>query len=311
MTTGGPFSRRRLATSIEALDNTLAMTVPFITGQRLFVCSEIGTDSATNGTTPTAPLATLGYALSLLPDPEGSSAYESHAIICMSGHAETVSGAAYISCAKKNVQVIGLGTGRGRPTFTWTATASQIILTGTNIRFQNICFDLTGIDAVVAGFLADAANDLQFIDCDFITNSDTAGVVSAVTIGTTTACDRVKFIGCRFYGPATNSGTTTTAQITLTKGVDYEIRDCYFTGKMTQAITNGAAILRGWIHDNVFVVATGTKAINMHASSTPMISNNRINVPSGTAPIVAAAGFVAGNIYSAAAGVTAGTASTI
>ena len=59
------------------------------------------------------------------------------------------------------------------------------------------------------------------------------------------------------------------------------------------------------------VVGTGTKAISVAAASTPFISNNRINVPSGTTPIIAAAGFVAGNIYSAAAGVTAGTAVTI
>jgi hypothetical protein len=74
---------------------------------------------------------------------------------------------------------------------------------------------------------------------------------------------------------------------------------------MTQAILNATAVLRGLIDNNRFVVATGTVAITMHSSSTPFISNNRINVPSGTAPIVAAAGFVAGNVYSAAAGVTA------
>jgi hypothetical protein len=70
---------------------------------------------------------------------------------------------------------------------------------------------------------------------------------------------------------------------------------------MTQSILNATTLLRGLIDNNRFVVATGTKAISVAAASTPFISNNRINVPSGTAPIVAAAGFVAGNIYSAAA----------
>ena len=85
----------------------------------------------------------------------------------------------------------------------------------------------------------------------------------------------------------------------------------YFTGKMTQAILNATAVLRGLIDNNRFVVATGTVAITLHASSTPFITNNNINVPSGTAPITAAAGFVSRNSYSAAAGVTAGTAVTI
>jgi hypothetical protein len=64
------------------------------------------------------------------------------------------------------------------------------------------------------------------------------------------------------------------------------------------------------IDNNRFVIGTGTVAITMAAASTPFICNNNINVPSGTAPIVAAAGFVSRNSYSAAAGVTAGTAST-
>ena len=75
---------------------------------------------------------------------------------------------------------------------------------------------------------------------------------------------------------------------------------------MTQAILNvTGTVLRGLINANVFVIATGTKAISVAAASTPMISNNAINVPSGTAPVIAAAGFVANNSYSAAAGVTA------
>ena len=80
---------------------------------------------------------------------------------------------------------------------------------------------------------------------------------------------------------------------------------------MTQAILNSTTVLRGLIDSNRFVISTGTLAISVAAASTPFITNNRINVPSGTAPITAAAGFVAGNVYSAAAGVTAGTAVTI
>jgi len=277
--TGGPFSRRRLAQNMEALENSLAMTVPFCTGTRLFVCSLTGTDGAGYGDTPDAPLATPGYALGLIEGEQADGATSGNLIVVMEGHTETVGTAAYISTTAENVQILGLGKGTNRPRFTWTATASQIIIQGTNLSFKNFLFDLTGIDAVVAGFAADAAADLQFIECDFVTNTGTAGVVSAITIGTTTACDRFKIIDCRFTGPATNSGTTTTAHITITKGVDYEIRGNYFTGKMTQAITNGAAVLRGWMHNNVFVVYTGTKGINMHASSTPMITNNRFNVP--------------------------------
>jgi hypothetical protein len=73
---------------------------------------------------------------------------------------------------------------------------------------------------------------------------------------------------------------------------------------MTQAIKNVATVLRGVIDGNRAIIGTGTLFATMAAASTPFIVDNRINVPSGTTPITAAAGFVAGNQYSAAAGVT-------
>lgn len=223
-------------------------------------------------------------------------------------HAESVIGAAGMTFDKAGVTYQGLGTGRKRPTITFsTDTAAQMIVSGANITFRNFVFDLTGIDAIVAAISVTGA-DVAFEDCEFITNSGTAGVVLGIVTAATAARFRVE--RCRFTGPAINTGTTTTAQIKHEVGVDYVIKDCYFTGKMTQAILNATAVLRGLIDDNRFVIATGTVAITMHASSTPFITNNRFNVPSGTAPIVAAAGFVAGNAYSAAAGVTAGAALT-
>ncbi|NBW09967.1 MAG: hypothetical protein EBR82_18270 [Caulobacteraceae bacterium] len=224
------------------------------------------------------------------------------------GHAETVTGAAGMTFSKAGIRWMGRGVGRNRPTITFsTSTAAQIIISGANQTFNNFVFDFTGIDAIVAAISITAA-DVAFEDCEFITNNATAGCVLGILTAATAA--RLRIENCRFLGVATNSGTTTTAQIQHEVGVDYLIRNCYFTGKMTQAILNATTILRGMIDSNRFVISTGTVAITMAAGSTPFITNNRINVPSGTAPIVAAAGFMAGNVYSAAAGVTAGTAST-
>lgn len=260
--------------------------------------------SAGGGYTPSGASLTLIQAQALCTAGAGDTVFVAQ------GHAETITGAAGMTFSKSGVTYEGLGQGRLRPTITFsTAIAAQMIVTGANVTFRNFVFDFTGIDAITAAIAVDAA-DVKFENCEFITNSGTAGVVSGITVGGTTTSPRFTVANCRFRGPATNSGTTTTAQITLTDCPDFEIINSYFTGKVTQNITNGAAILRGEIHNNRFVTYTGTKSINMHASSTPFISNNRINVPSGTAPIVAAASFCAGNVYSAAAGVTAGTAST-
>lgn len=292
MTTANNFQRTR-----DALRFVQAPTY----GALYFADSVAG--SATGGYIPAAGTATLIQAQTLC------TASNNDTVYVAPGHAESIVGAAGMTFSKAGVTYHGLGLGRLRPTITFsTSTAAQMIVSGANITFKNFVFDFTGIDAIVAAISVTGA-DVAFEDCDFLTNSGAAGVVLGILTAATATRFRVE--RCNFLGPATNTGTTTTACIKHEVGVDYVIRNCYFTGKMTQAILNATALLRGLIDSNRFVIATGTVAITMHASSTPFIVNNRINVPSGTAPITAAAGFVAGNVYSAAAGVTAGTASTI
>ena len=260
-----------------------------------------------DGLSRTTPAATIAAATALCNAPTNLSAYGDFVYVG-SGHAETITGAAGMTFSTAGVTYVGQGNGRNRPKITFsTSTAAQMIVSGANITFQNIVFDFTGIDAIVAAISVTGA-DVQFDNCEFICNSATAGVVLGILTAAT--ADRLRITNCRFLGPATNSGTTTTAQIKHEVGVDYVFQNNYHCGKMTQAILNATTNLRGLIDNNRFVISTGTVAITVAAASTPMITNNRINVPSGTAPIVAAAGFVAGNVYSAAAGVTAGTAST-
>lgn len=228
-------------------------------------------------------------------------------LLLLPGHTEDIAGAAAITISKAGLLIQGLGIGRLRPTLTWkTSTAAQIVVSSAQTTFDNIVFDLTGINAVVAAFSVTAA-DVSFTNCEFIISTGTNAPVLGILTAATAA--RLKVEGCRFLGPATSTSTVT-ACIKHEVGIDYVIKGNEFTGKMTQAILNATTLLGGLIDGNRFVIATGTVAITMAAASTPFIVNNRINVPSGTAPIVAAAGFVAGNIYSAAAGVTAGTAST-
>ena len=224
------------------------------------------------------------------------------------GYTQSIIGAAGQTITKNGITIVGLGNGAKTPTFTWTtAVGASFDISGADVTLYNLKF-VAGLDAITAMFNVTGA-DVFFNSCEFTTNTAALGVVLGILTAATAA--RLRVENCRFLGTAANSGTTTTAQIKHEVGVDYIIKNNYFTGKMTQAILNATAVLRGLIDGNRFVVATGTVAITMHASSTPFIVNNRINVPSGTAPIVAAAGFVSGNNYSAAAGVTAGTASTI
>lgn len=228
-------------------------------------------------------------------------------LLVLPGYTQTVTGAAGISVTKAGLSIIGLGNGAARPTITFsTAVAASFNISAANILVQNLRF-VTAIDNQTAVHNVTGA-DVKFDQCEWTISNGTVG--AALGISTAATADRLQVTNCRFVGPATNAGTTCAACIKHEAGVDYLIENNYFAGKMTQAIVNVATILRGSIHNNRFVIGTGTVAITMAAASTPFVTNNRINVPSGTAPIVAAAGFVAGNAYSAAAGVTAGVAST-
>lgn len=228
-------------------------------------------------------------------------------ILVLPGHTETITGAAGVSISKSGLSIIGLGNGAARPTYTFTtAVGASFDVSGANSLIQNIRF-VCGIDNQTAINNVTAA-DVTFDSCEWIISNGTLG--AAICILTAATADRLKVVNSRFTGPAINAGTTCAACIQHESGVDYVIQGNYFAGKMTRAILNVGTVLRGLIDNNRFVIGTGTVAITMAAASTPFITNNRMNVASGTAPIVCAAGFMSGNGYSAAAGVTAGTAST-
>lgn len=274
---------------------------PGVIGNALYVDSA-GGSSGGPGWAPENAYQTLIQAMG------GATASQGDVVFVMPGHAESIIAAAGMTFNKAGVTYVGLGLGRNRPTITFsTSTAAQMIVSGANITFKNLIFDFTGVSAIVAAISVTGA-DVAFEDCEFIISTGTNAPVLGILTAATAA--RLRIERCRFLGTATSTDTCT-ACIKHEVGVDYLIKDCYFTGKMTQAILNATAVLRGMIDSNRFVIATGTLAVSVHASSTPFIVNNRINVPSGTTPIIAAAGFVAGNVYSAAAGVTAGTAVTI
>lgn len=278
----------------------LRATIETTSGNIYFVDSVTGT--ATGGYTMDAPAATLTQGLALC------TANNNDTIYVFGTHAETITAAAGVAVAKAGVRIIGLGHGRFRPTFTFTtAVGASFDVTAANVLIQNLVF-ITGIDNQTAVNNVTGA-DVQFRNCEWQFSNGTVG--AALCILTAATADRLVVDSCRFLGPATNAGTTLAGAIQHESGVDYIISNNYIAGKMTQGIKNVATVLRGLIDSNRFVVGTGTVAITMAAASTPFIVNNRINVPSGTAPITAAAGFVAGNVYSAAAGVTAGTAATI
>lgn len=218
------------------------------------------------------------------------------------GYVETITTAGGTTVATSGVSIIGLGKGNLRPTVTFTtAVAASWIVSGANVTLQNIIFtcNINTQTQMVSVTGADCA----IRNCYF--NVATAGAIGAAIGVNVTAADRFIMDSCNLIGAAGTTGTTATAYIQYSTGLDPQITNNFIAGKATQLINNGSASLRGFIDNNRMVVGTGVVAINLAAGTTPFITNNRFNLPSGTTPIVAAAGFVAGNTYSAAAGVTA------
>ena len=273
-------------------------------GKHFFVNAVTGSTAATYGYTPDAPLTTIDAAIGYCTAANGD------VIHILPGHTDTVSGAGTIAADVSGVTFQGHGNGRNRPVISWTtAIGAQMTVSAANVTFRNLVMDFTGFDAITAAISVTGA-DVVFEDCDFITNSATAGVVLGILTAATATRFRVS--RCRFLGTFANTGTTTTAQIKHEVGVNFLIEDSYFCGKMTQAILNATTITNGHIDNNRFHVGTGTVAITMETSSAGLISRNVACVASGTAPYAGAAMSYSQNHYTTEAnGPTAGTADAI
>jgi len=224
------------------------------------------------------------------------------------GHAESVSAAAGLTLNKAGVTIIGLGSGALRPTLTFdTATTAQMTVTAAQSTLYNFVLDGTGFAAIVSPISVSAA-DFSLLNCTLITANATNQ--AGVGLTTTAAADRMTIDGCEFRGTA-DAGTTNVLQII--GGNDIQITNNKFVGAWTTslgAINNiTTAMLRALISGNFIFnqTASSTKAMVLLSTSTGLISNNRMQILSGSAPITGAAmSWVGGNYYAATIA-TAGT----
>lgn len=214
------------------------------------------------------------------------------------GYTETITTAGGTTVATSGVTIVGLGKGNLRPVITFTtAVAASWIVSAANVTLQNIVFTC-GINTQTQMISVTGA-DCAIRNCYF--NVATAGAIGAAIGVNVTAADRFIMDSCTMVGAVGTTGTTATAYIQYSTGVEPQITNNFMSGKATQLINNGSAALRGFIDNNKMVVGTGVVAINLNATSTQFITNNRFNLPSGTTPIVAAGAFVGGNTLSNAA----------
>jgi len=136
------------------------------------------------------PFSTLDYAVGKCKASRGDIIY------LMPGHAETVSGAAFVTCDVAGITIIGLGKGALRPTFTFSATASTILVSAADVAFVN-CRFVSSILNVVTGFSV-SGNGFEMHNCECRDGSATLTFILFVTLDD--GADRAKFIGNNFTG---------------------------------------------------------------------------------------------------------------
>lgn len=229
-------------------------------------------------------------------------------IFVLPGHTEALSAAASIACDVAGVRIQGLGEGANRPTLTWgTAITASLDVSAANVTIDNCILDLTGFDAITAGINVTATN---FTLSNSLVITATATNQAVLAILTTAAAGRMKLLNNEFLG-TTDAGTATAVRIV--GGNEHVIKGNRFYGAYTTSLgaieNNTTACLRCTIADNVIenATASSTKAMVFAAGSTGSISNNRMQILSGTAPITGAAmSWVGGNYYAAVIA-TAGT----
>lgn len=230
-------------------------------------------------------------------------------ILVCPGYTETVIAAGGIQLSSAASTIVGLGNGSQRPTISFTtSTAADVNVDAAGITIDNLIFDLTGIDALAGPIDVNAAG-FTMKNCLVITGNATNQAVLALT-SDTAASDDMVIQDCKFLGTA-DAGTTAAIEVS-SGGNRYMIERCTFIGAYTlgvgaiQQLTNTSLdfVVRDCIIVNL--TASATKAAVFTASTTGMLTNNRIGIGSGTAPFTMAAGWWAGN-YSAAAVATNGT----
>lgn len=242
------------------------------TGNVFFVSSTASGRSDninTHGTNPVTPFATLDYAIGACTANNGDIIY------LMPGHAETIISAGGIDADVAGITIIGLGNGSNRPTLTFaTATTADIDIDAANITIENVKFDFTGVDSIVAGIDVNAA-DFTLSRCEIVTA--TSGNQVLIAVITDSNANRMRVLDCYFRG-SSNAGTTSAIQLSGSPD-GIEISGSRFQGHYSDAaIYNPTLALHTnlYIHHNTIQTLGSTQyGINiLETGSTGVIDSN-------------------------------------
>lgn len=236
------------------------------TGNRFYVHSGTGSNSAGNGRSPDSPVATIDYAIGLC------TADKNDIIYVMPGHAETITAAAGIDADVAGISIIGLGNGTNRPRVTCsTANTVDVDIDAANILIQGIDFVAAFADIVA---LIDVNSDnFTLRDCGFFEGTDLNFKI-CVQDAAAGGSDFITIENCRAICP--DAANTHFVNFAGT-GNGHLVRNNILIGDWGTAAIGGAGVVTGaTIIDNVISNAAtdNDSCINFAATATGICMRN-------------------------------------
>lgn len=153
--------------------------IPATAGNVFFVSSLTGSNGFTGAAN--SPYATIAFAYSKCVANNGDT------VVCLAGHAETISAAAGLNFNTAGVTVLGLGEGNTRPVLTFaTSTAATLTMTAASNSLQNfIC--TTSVDQIISPIVISASDCSVSIEW----RDGSASIEALRAILTTAGADRL------------------------------------------------------------------------------------------------------------------------
>lgn len=161
------------------------------TGALWFVCSATSgaTDSTSYGRTPSAPFATIDYAVGQCTADKGD------IIAVLPGHAEVVTAAGGLDLDVSGITIIGYGDGANTPTVTLTtANTADIDIDAANVTIKNIHF-VAGF-ADIAAAIDVNADDFTLDGCRFTESAANLNALIWVQDAAAGGSDRITIKNC-------------------------------------------------------------------------------------------------------------------
>lgn len=237
---------------------TLATVSPlYCSGDVWYVHSGTGSDAASpRGKERIRPLATLAQAL--------TNAAAGDIVVCLSGHAETLTSSE--TFAEAGIVVVGEGSGASRPRFTRNADVVMFNVTAAGVSFHNIFFPISGTSSTLSRVKFAAAN-CSLVGCYFECGANDDGP----SVETVTGASQIRIAGSTYFvSTVTDVTTQPESAINITNALtDLEMDTVIFDGGSSgwadpYAFNGAAAITRlravnvDLLGDSDMILATGT-----------------------------------------------------